>query len=405
MTHLGNHVFRSGDKLINLTTRVALPLSADNDELNKHFFLEGQERDAIIEGLMLFKKRHVRYTHIDVIPTWRCNLRCSHCFVLHKLQKKGDNDIDPQQLVGFITRLKAVHPELERVNIVFLGGEATLHPQLCLDIIDVTKKIPNIIFNYDMTSNGIIMNQKVLELYSKLDKFMISLDGVPETHNTQRISLDQHDSPYDITLNNIRRLVKFGLRSRIKVQSSLPLSVLNNNKGLARLFYKAMLKAGVLLENINFGYTSPTRKNPGIDPTFKARMSHVEYLRPCCKYRMDTHYIVDDGGTVYADYFEDHSETYLGKLTDDIETINKNHAKVIMDKIPVLNDEKCTKCPVVGMCWGWCANTHNHFIKPSEYCSQQLLQESVLESSRNGALESRLYGGKAYKSDDTPNAF
>jgi radical SAM protein with 4Fe4S-binding SPASM domain len=235
---------------------------------------------------------------------------------------------------------------------------------------------------------------------------MISLDGIESTHNNQRISLDGNNNPYTTTLNNIKRLVQYGLRDKLKVQASLPLSIISDDGIMARQFYKDMLMAGVKLENIHFGFTSPTRKNPKVSHNFRERMSKVEFHRPCCKYRLDTHYIIDDGGLVYADYFEDVSETYLGTLNDEISTIETNHVNLIKRTIPVLNDDKCIKCPVVGMCWGWCAASHNHFVKPSEYCSQELLHESIKASAEAGTLSKRLFGDKGpFTPGQTPTAF
>ncbi len=407
---LGAHIFKNGDALINLTTRYSLPITATHAELSSHFFLKGQEIDAIKEGLLLNKEHFVPAIHINVIPTWRCNLRCSHCFVSHKLKKSGDSQIDVDKFYGFIQKIRLKHPELSKVNIVFIGGEATLNPDLCLNFIAKSKEQDSSIkYHFDMTSNGLLLDDKILKLYSALDTFMISLDGTKQTHNNQRIPLDYIQDPYEVTRKNIQRLVLYGLRDKIKVQSSLPLSI--SNVDIAKAFYKDMLMAGVSLDKINFGFTSPNKRKPVVEPGFKDKMVNKIAYRPCCKYRMNSHYIVDDNNTIYADYFEDQASTYLGTLDDSIDDINRRHSDMISQKIPVLNDPKCMACPVVGVCWGWCANTHNFAIKPSEYCAQESIYHKFKTASDNNEIETLLLRGKTktsdmfYSMDEKPSAF
>lgn len=378
---LGAHVYRNGDKLVNLTTRISLPLSAGMDSLAKHAFLAGQEVEAIKTALG--HNERVSHLALTVIPTWRCNLRCSHCFVMHKLKKTGDCHIDVDKLYVFVNKLKLLHKNLRSVRIVFVGGEATLNSDLCLEVIQKAPKDLNCTF--DMTSNGILLNEKLLKLYSSLDEFMISLDGTNVSHNNQRISLDRIDDPYTITYNNIKRLVLYGLRDKIKVQSALPSTV--HNAEIGRIFYKQMLLAGVKLDRIIFGSTTPTNLNPSFDPArVRITQSKAIYAKPCCKFRLDSNYVIDDQNTVYTDYFQNSDYSYLGTLDDDINAIHERHLKMIMSDIPVLNDDKCKKCPVVGVCWGWCASSHKHY-KPSDYCSQTEIHNNAKAAAAEGKLE------------------
>lgn len=378
---LGEHVYRNGANLVNLTTRKSLPLASEPHVLKRHAFLAGQEEDAIRTALS--ETERLSHINITVIPTWRCNLRCSHCFVMHKLKKTGDSHIDVDKLYAFVNKLKSIHKNITSIRILFVGGEATLNADLCLEVI---KKAPrDLKYSFDMTSNGILLNEKILKLYSSLDDFMISLDGTNQTHNTQRISLDKIDDPYTITYNNIKRLVLYGLRDKMKVQSALPSTV--HNAEVGRIFYKQMLLAGVRLDRIIFGSTTPTNINPSFDPArVKITQSKAIYARPCCKFRLDSNYVIDDQNTVYTDYFQNSDYSYLGTLDEDIKSIHDRHLKMIMSDIPVLNDEKCKKCPVVGVCWGWCASSHKHY-KPSDYCSQTEIHNNAKAAAADGKLE------------------
>lgn len=66
--------------------------------------------------------------------TFECNLRCKHCYVGNKLASCNHADYD-----GIVSHLAKCFAQGAR-KVVFLGGEATLHPRY-FDLLDTAAKI------------------------------------------------------------------------------------------------------------------------------------------------------------------------------------------------------------------------------------------------------------------------
>lgn len=61
---------------------------------------------------------------IDIYVTYRCNLRCTHCFMGPKLDEAAHFDF------GLLKKLIETAPSWGTEEITFLGGEPTLFPHL-----------------------------------------------------------------------------------------------------------------------------------------------------------------------------------------------------------------------------------------------------------------------------------
>ncbi len=61
---------------------------------------------------------------VDVYVTYRCNLRCSHCFVGNNLNLNSHFDVE--DLRALLHHLHTWQTE----EVTFLGGEPTLYPSL-----------------------------------------------------------------------------------------------------------------------------------------------------------------------------------------------------------------------------------------------------------------------------------
>lgn len=381
-TSLGSHVFQEGNSLINLTTKVRLPLDANIKDLKNNNFLIGQEAAAIRQRLFDNPISKTQILNFKIISTWMCNLRCTHCFVLNKLKSEHIANIDPQALSNFINKIADKAPELKSVGITFLGGEPLLNYKLCTKIIEA---MPNdrLEFNFGITTNGTILNDEIIELLKKLTHITISVDGPEFIHNAQRKPLDDIN-PFETVRRNIKILVKHGMRDKILTQASIPGE--QWNKENIRKYIKEMLKIGIKYENIRYGTIVPTHQKPIPHARFLESIKSRILPSPCCKYRFGHDFVVDDNNAIYCDYFEDSDKSKVGTLYDNVDTIESNMQSLIENSIPALKDPVCTKCPVVGVCWGWCCNIHNRF-KPSEICDKEGLQQIVEAATKEGNLE------------------
>src|ERR1700722_11228438 len=117
---------------------------------------------------------------IQIHPTRRCNLRCLHCY-----SRSGPEERDllaPEILAECLS--DAWQQGYRTAS--FSGGEPTLYPHL-RHLLERAKQLG---MRTTVTSNGMLLDGPRLEMLAGLtDVLAISLDGVPESHNRTRGSL------------------------------------------------------------------------------------------------------------------------------------------------------------------------------------------------------------------------
>lgn len=383
MRELNNYVYDNQTELVNLTTKKSLPKDSSLEILKDNFFLKGQEKHAVEAAL--FETTPKKF-EIKLIPTWECNLRCTHCFVLHELIKKDERSIDKKKFLFFLDSYLSRYPSIEEGRLQFIGGEAALRAEFNLELISESRRIfkdRGVRPRFATTTNCFEMNDAIMDFYSNIDDLTVSLDGTKEFHDNQRKSLEGDESPYEKTLENIERLVELGMRDRIMVQASLVDEAINEE--VISEFYRELLMVGIKFEKIRFGSIVPTEHHPQKGKRFLESCRGGVFPVPCCKYRFMHDFVVDSTNMIYCDYFDAEQKNYLGELSDPIEQIEAMHKKQIKEHMEVLNDDKCKACPVLGACWGWCCNT-NKTMRPSEYCDQKGLHERILKNAEMGNL-------------------
>ncbi len=114
---------------------------------------------------------------VQVHPTRRCNLRCTHCYSFSSPEER--DTLPVATLREAISDASA-----EGYNVVaFSGGEPLLYKPLpeLLDHVHHCNLLATV------TTNGILLDKRRLDmLRSRVDLLAISLDGIPESHNRVR---------------------------------------------------------------------------------------------------------------------------------------------------------------------------------------------------------------------------
>lgn len=378
MPKLNRFVVDNSGELVNLTNKRRLPKDASDQALEEAFFLEGQERECIDRYLM----REPKSFEIKLITTWTCNMRCSHCFVLHQLVKKDAGRIEEDALCGFLESYLDRFKGVKSGRIQFVGGEAALTAAQNLKIIGMAEEIcarRGVSMKFHSNTNGLDLDDEIFEFYSKLSGLTISLDGPKAFHDKQRRALDEQGSPFDRTVSNMLRLVRAGMRDKIQVQAAVSDEAMNEE--CIREFYKVLLMHGIKMQNIMYNLSVPTKTHKPGDRFKQARSN--PFPTPCCKYRWMSDFTVCTDNKVYCDYFDISEKNLLGAIGDPIDLIAERHKEVIFGSMPVLHDEKCQSCPVIGLCWGNCCNTYQ-FHRPSEICDAEGLHKRTLDASARG---------------------
>lgn len=371
--------------LFNTVNKKVLELTATEEELKNNHFLAGQEKKCL--ETYLFK--HYRRAMFNIVPTWRCNLRCSHCSVLHLLRKEDDSKIDPIAFYNFVDNYFA-KTNVNVVTVLYVGGESMLEVDQCIDlsnILDELGKKHSVEIEHTITTNlAFELTIKHIEFFQKMKALQVSVDGDHEQHNTQRKVFKDKFDCYERTIDNLGKLSQLGLRDVLMVQGAIQDKFFSDENRIK--FYAEMLKLGLHFDRIKYASIHPTVLKPNPSQLFERSLTEKARPRglPCCKFRLLRSLQINPDNTLYDNvYIREFSK--LGTLYDSIETLEENHKGIIKNYMPILKDENCMKCPVVGHCWGHCINSYPALKEsPSSMCNQAALIKNIDEMAEKGTL-------------------
>ncbi len=108
----------------------------------------------------------------------RCNLSCRHCYI--NPEQHGTNTLDLQTIKGWLGYFKQKH---DTANVIFLGGEPTLHPGLA-EAVNYSKSLHYRSVTID--TNGYLFHDILDKVRpDEVDFFSFSLDGATRETNDQ----------------------------------------------------------------------------------------------------------------------------------------------------------------------------------------------------------------------------
>lgn len=360
--------------LYNTVTKKSLSLNVSQEELKKHFFLEGQEQDAI----HWFLSTPTNVISFVVNNTWECNLRCKHCSVLTQLVAKQKNKFNSGKFIAFANKFVKEYSKT-KVAVSFVGGEALLDADT---IIDICKHVGG---RKSTTTNlAYELDDKKLQALSYMDHINISVDGLEEEHNQQRFPYKgEKINPFVITVENIKTLIKKGMRDKLHIQGAFKDALMNEEyiAKYLRFFYK------LGIDSVTYGSIHTTDRLKEPDQVYlNSLKSPILYKRQCCAFRPGDVFYFDAEQKIWNSYWS-WTRKVLGTFDDEPTTIVNNHIHSIIDTMPCLKDETCKQCPALGVCWGRCINGMSlHGDSPSKYCDQKRLINLLDESAELGTL-------------------
>ncbi|AUP81389.1 radical SAM/SPASM domain-containing protein [Flavivirga eckloniae] len=158
-------------------------------------------------------------------PTMNCNFKCWYCYETHIKDSKM-NSATLEKVVKFVDNvLEGKKGKLKNFTLEWFGGEPLLYFEKT--VLPILKEVypkmlaNNINFRSGFTSNGLLINQDVIEKCKKygVENFQITLDGHRERHNQVRFVSKQRGS-YDEIIANI----KLCLQNKLKVITRINVS-------------------------------------------------------------------------------------------------------------------------------------------------------------------------------------
>ncbi len=127
-----------------------------------------------------------------------CNLSCRHCYI--NKEQHGTRQLTKEQIEQWMTLFS---DPAKKTNMIFLGGEPTLHPDLPFAI----NKAKELGYFVTVDSNGYLFNDLLTKTTPELLDFLsFSIDG-PDAETNDPI---RGEGVFDICVANIRRAVDSG---------------------------------------------------------------------------------------------------------------------------------------------------------------------------------------------------
>ncbi|ARV62835.1 radical SAM domain-containing protein [Nostocales cyanobacterium HT-58-2] len=132
-----------------------------------------------------------RNFHLIILPTEKCNFRCTYCyedFSVGKMKK--------ETILGIKALLDKRCADLDYLSISWFGGEPLTAKDIVLEIseyaMSLTQKYPKLTYKGDMTTNGYLLDYNTATALADVGmrSYQISLDGPREIHNKSRIRAD-----------------------------------------------------------------------------------------------------------------------------------------------------------------------------------------------------------------------
>ncbi|NVM04355.1 MAG: radical SAM protein [Candidatus Helarchaeota archaeon] len=123
--------------------------------------------------------------------TYKCNLRCEHCYFFSSVEeKRRENAIHTELTDNQWLKVFKYHKSRGITSAAITGGEPTLRMNLLYDAVKIFPRV-------QIATNGIIKIPKFPK--NKQPLIWTSIDGLPETHNAIRGA-----EIYDRIIENIR---------------------------------------------------------------------------------------------------------------------------------------------------------------------------------------------------------
>jgi len=393
---LGRHVLRvlgdSGPALLHTITGALLPGDAPEDLLQHGLFLQGQEEEAIHSALQIPETT----LSLTLINTWACNLRCTHCSVLDRLEEEVTQPPDPGRLAGFVTRYLEERPQTTAIHAHLLGGEPLLDLPGARSLLDVLEGT-GVSLRASVTTNGAIeWSPEVLAVLQRLDRINVSLDGDRISHDRQRRFLHTDASPHRAAMGFLTHVLESGLGDRLHVQAAV--TDRHANAAVRGQWYRDLIAIGVPVGQVQFQSVHPTARIPRGGTAWRAGLGSTTIrTRACCRHRASTHWVVEPNGDLRPDFY---NGPLLGTLDSDPSELFDAHAQYRRENMPALQDPNCRACPVLGLCWGGCVQGESVVgSRPSDHCDQAALVERAHALAAEGALT--LLRGRAGCGDES----
>lgn len=264
-----------------------------------------------------------------------CNLRCRHCYI--NPEQQGENTLPIRTIE---TWLAAFAEKTRAANVIFLGGEPTLHPDLP-QAVKAARRLGYASVTVD--TNGYLFHNILSKVSpEEVDYFSFSLDGATREMNDSL----RGEGCYDRCVAGIRKAVSEGFStsliytvSRANIRELEFMPTLLEKLGIRRFFIQVIGIRGnsaIHGENLQLSreewlYTIPRVAEQvaalGITVTYPKVFLEPHEIFECAGLAADNYFIFPNGRVYRCPLCEDfplHSLRFEGDLLVETPKINEN---------------------------------------------------------------------------------
>lgn len=259
-------------------------------ELIKKFQLEKYEIKELLDDINDMKKEGILFSedpYEDVASKFKknqsvlkaiclhvahgCNMDCEYCFA-GKGEYSGKAGIMPLRVgkaaLDFLVRESGERKNLE---VDFFGGEPLLNWDVCKELVVYGRELEkkhNKKFNFTLTTNGILIDNDVIDFTSKeMCNVVLSLDGRKSVHERMRHS-KVSNGEYEKIVDNFSKLVE--ARERLNKEYYV--------RGTYTAYNKDFATDVIQMADLGFKETSIEPVVVAEDVDYKLRDDDIDYL-------------------------------------------------------------------------------------------------------------------------------
>lgn len=296
---------------------------------------------------------------VILLPTEKCNFRCTYCYENFENGKMNDDIISKIEDI-----INNWLPQYNILHINWFGGE----PLLAIDVIKKTsEKVLQICkklqkpFYSSITTNGYLLDLHTMKELLKLHVmvFQITIDGDKRAHDKQRI-LQNGEGTYDIILQNllnIKNQIKtktIKIIIRVNVSKDINESALNE---LIKLFEddkRFIISVQKIFEVGGKSDNAAPNLSDYIKTLEKCAHHYVDDLDPheaiCYAAKQNTLMIRSDGSMSKCTVNFQDKKNYFGNiLSKDVKDVTLNSYVYNRSQH---KKEECIRCCIYPLCFG-----------------------------------------------------
>ncbi|MBW7475237.1 radical SAM protein [Paenibacillus oenotherae] len=170
-------------------------------------FLVSKHADELHMAQQLHQRRKAaNFTHLVILPTEDCNLRCTYCYQSFLRGEMGRGTIEG--LKAYVHRAAG---GIEHLAVSWFGGEP-LHAADVLTELSQAFKMScasaNIRYSADMSTNGYeLTKERLIQLLDlNVHRYMVTLDGVGAVHDRRRGLREHSGGTFERIIGNLLEL-------------------------------------------------------------------------------------------------------------------------------------------------------------------------------------------------------